>query len=126
MLLMVAGLTAVVRAQQPAQQPARLPMFVVVYERGAAWDDAKGAFQQASIPEHMQFLRTLGEPLVGAGPFRQGVAPGTADRVVGMVIVRAASQEEAQALIARDPGIVSNVMKATVRSWMTEGLRGCN
>ena len=110
--------------QAPAAAAQRPAVFVVIYERGSAWDAAKGAFEQSSIPEHMQFLRANAEKLVGAAPFQQGIALGSTDRVVGMVIVAATDQEEAQQFIAGDPAVAANVMKATVRRWLVDRVKG--
>lgn len=110
--------------QAPAPAAQRPAVFAVIYERGPAWDDAKGAFEQSSIPEHMQFLRENAEKVVGAAPFQQGIAPGSTDRIVGMVIVAATNQEEAQQIIAGDPAVAANVMKATVRRWLVDRVKG--
>jgi len=107
----------------PAAQ-ARQPAFVAIYERGSAWDDSKGVFEQAGINGHMQFLRANSDKLIGAGRFRQGTEPGSTDRMVGMVVLLAATQEEAERLIANDPAVVGNVMGATVRQWLAERVRG--
>jgi len=129
----VAGVAWQAGAQQPPPQAApaqravaqpRPLIFVALYERGPAWDDAKGAFQQTGIVEHMQFLRASAEKLMGAAPFQQGIAPGGADRTVGMVVVMAATQEEAESLIAADPAVANKLMKATVRRWLADRVRG--
>ena len=106
----------------PATQP-RQNAFVALYERGPAWDDTKGAFQQTAINEHMQFLRANLDRLIAAAPFRQGVEAGGTDRTVGMVIVLASNQEEAERLIANDPAIAQKLMVARVRQWMVERVR---
>lgn len=113
------------QTQAPASAPAppRPQVFVVIYERGSAWDDSKGAFQQTGIQDHMQFLRTNIEKLLGAAPFMQALAAGATDRTVGMVIVTAASQEEAQALVESDPAVSTKLMQATVRRWLADRVR---
>ena len=108
--------------QVPAA-PARQPAFVAVYERGSAWNDSKGVFEQAGINEHRQFLRANSDRLIGAGPFRQGIEAGAPDRTVGMVVLQAATQEEAERLIASDPAVVGNLMRVTVRHWLAERVR---
>jgi uncharacterized protein YciI len=126
---LLAILLVTIRADAQPPSPAaqagqsRSPVFVAFYERGPAWDAAKDTFHQTSIPEHMQFLRGNADTLVGAAPFQQGLAVGGSDRAVGMVIVMAASQADAEKLIAGDPAIVSKVMTATVRRWLVERLR---
>jgi hypothetical protein len=103
--------------------PARQSAFVALYERGPAWDDAKGALQQTAINEHMQYLRANIDKLIAAAPFRQGLEAGGTDRTVGMVIVLASSQEEAERLIANDPAVAQKLMVAKVRQWMVDRVR---
>ncbi len=111
------------QAHPPTAAQPRLPAFVAIYERGSAWDDSKGVFEQAGINGHMQFLRANSDKLIGAGRFRQGTEPNATDRMVGMVVLLAATQEEAERLIANDPAVVGNVMRATVRQWLAERIR---
>jgi hypothetical protein len=113
-------------AQTPAApaQAARPAVFVAIYERGAAWDAAKSAFQQANVAEHRQFLQGLGERRLGAAPFMEALPQGSRDSVVGLVILTAASKEEAEAALAPDAAITSGVMKLTVRRWMADSLKG--
>jgi uncharacterized protein YciI len=96
---------------------------VVLYERGPAWDDAKGTMQQTGVNEHIQFLRANIDNLIAAAPFRQGLEAGSTDRTVGMVVVLASSQEEAERLVANDPAIVQKLMVVKVRQWMVERVR---
>jgi hypothetical protein len=127
-LLTILLVTIRAGAQPPTPAPqagqSRSPVFVAFYERGPSWDAAKDTFQQTSIPEHMQFLRGNADKLIGAAPFQQGLAVGASDRAVGMVIVMAASQQDAETLITGDPAIASKVMTATVRRWLVERVRG--
>ena len=125
-LLAVAVVSLDALQTQSPPAPATLPRqsaFVALYERGPAWDDAKGAFQQTSINEHMQYLRANLEKLIAAAPFRQGVEAGASDRTVGMVIVLASSQEEAERLIANDPAVAQKLMVVKVRQWMVERVK---
>ena len=109
-------------AQNPATQ--RGPVFVAIYDRGPAWDDSKAALQQTGIAEHSQFLRSNSEKLIAAAPFQQALATGGSDRAVGMVIALAATQEEAEGLIATDPAIAGRLMTATVRRWLVDRVKG--
>jgi uncharacterized protein YciI len=113
----------------PAPSPAattaapRPLLFVVIYQRGPAWDDAKGTLAQAGINDHMQHLRANAAKLMAAGRFEQGSAAGATDRTVGLVVVAAASQEEAEALIAADPAITGHLMTVTVRRWLVDRIK---
>lgn len=102
-------------------QQARPVVFVAIYERGSAWDESKGVFQQASIPDHRAYLRANMDKLFGAAPF----TPTPDDRTVGMIILNVATKEEAQAFVDADPAIQQKVMKTTIRRWHVEGLKGC-
>ena len=107
----------------PAVEAPRPQVFVAIYERGPAWADGKGAFEQAGIREHMAYLRANWATLIGAAPFEQGLPAGAADRVVGMVLVLAASQQEAEALVGADPAISGKLMTATVRHWLADRVK---
>ena len=107
----------------PTVESPRPQVFVAIYERGSAWADGKSAFEQAGIQEHMAYLRANWATLIGAAPFEQGISAGAADRVVGMVLVLATNQQEAEALIAADPAISGNLMKATVRHWLADQVK---
>lgn len=113
-------------AQAPAQEaaPVQHHTFVVIYERGPAWDASKPAIEQANIQGHMQFIRANFEKMLAAGPFLEALPAGGSDRVVGMVIVRATSAEEAQALLAGDPALTTNLMQVKVRNWQVERVKG--
>lgn len=121
LLILSGAVLAGVYAQQAEQ--TRPLVFVAIYERGSAWDDSKGAFQQTGINEHRDYLRLNGEKLLAAAPFLQGIGPGASDRTVGMVMVPAATQEEAQALVGKDPAVAGNLMKVTVRRWLVERVK---
>jgi len=113
----------------PAPSPAattgasRPLAFVLIYERGPAWDDTKGTLAQVGINGHMQHLRANSTKLLAAGRFEQGSGVGGTDRTVGMVVVAAANQEEAEALVAADPAISGRLMTATVRRWLVERIK---
>jgi hypothetical protein len=129
LMVVAAALAAILGAggaayQQPAPAQQRPLVFAVTYERGAAWDAAKGGFQQTGITDHMQFLRTNGEKLLAGAPFQQGLPAGATDQTVGMILLLAATQEEAETLVASDPAVASRLMKATVRRWLVERVKG--
>lgn len=114
-------------AQSPAPAPTATPsrplVFVAIYERGPAWDDTKGAFAQTGINDHMQHLRANAGKLVAAAPFEQALAPGAKDHTIGMLLIAAASQQEAEALTAADPAIAGHLMTVTVRRWLVDRIK---
>ena len=121
--VLVAGVQAGAQPPSPAPSQERSSVFVAIYERGPKWDATKEALQQTGIADHMQFLRGNADKLVAAAPFQQGLAAGGRDRTVGMVIVLAPAQDEAEKLVAGDPAIASGLMTAAVRRWLVERVR---
>jgi uncharacterized protein YciI len=113
---------AATASPSPAAAPERL-LFVALYERGPAWTAGKGVFEQAGIEAHMQHLRANADKLLGAGRFGHATDAAATDRAVGLVIVAASSQSEAEALFAADPAVSSGLMKATVRRWEARRLK---
>ena len=79
--------------------------------------------EQAGIEAHMQHLRANADKLLGAGRFGHATDAAATDRAVGLVIVTASSQSEAEALFAADPAVSSGLMKITVRRWEARRLK---
>jgi uncharacterized protein len=74
------------------------------------------AIYEPHLPEHLAYLRTLKERgvLLLSGPF--------ADRSGGMVVVSAASLEEAEALAQADPLVARGLDRYEIRGWrITDG-----
>lgn len=103
----------------PAAPPAPpgVPLFAALYERGSAWEHGKGVFEQKGIDAHMQYLRAHAAKLLGAGRFGHATDAAATDHTVGLVIITAASQEEAEAFFSADPAVTGRVLKVTVRRW---------
>ncbi|MET0272634.1 MAG: YciI family protein [Phenylobacterium sp.] len=106
-------LAAVVLAASLASAPARAedaPLYLFLYRPGPAWQVGKPMHQQALKPHTVYIQKLLDEgKLVAGGP--------TLDVDGGMAIVRAASAEEARAMLAVDPAITGGVFVAEVRTW---------
>ena len=102
-------------AQAAAQPPEPPPLFLFLYRQGPAWEAGKPINQQKLAP-HAAYIRKLMAEgkVVAGGPWADGER-GPADG--GMAIVRAASREEAKALLAADPAITSGVFAADIRRW---------
>ena len=89
--------------------------YVIVHHRGPAWQDGVPYLEQPAIGGHIGFmqdvtdrgLRVLGGPYIDDDP----------TGIVGMAIVSAASQEEAEAIAAEDPTIASGMISPRVRPW---------
>ena len=84
-------------------------LFVFIYRPGPAWRQGVPMQRQALRP-HAEYHRQLFEQgrTFAAGGF---VPDG------GMAIVRAADADEARALFASDPAIISGVFVGTVEQW---------
>jgi uncharacterized protein len=99
-------------AQAPAEPAAAAPrqLFLFLFRPGPAW--------RAGVPMHQQDLRAHGAyhaRLVREG--RSVAAGGYVGEDGGMAIIRAASLEEAQAMLAADPAILNGVLAAELRPW---------
>lgn len=92
---------------QPA--PAPDPVFAVTFRTGPGWDPAKPPAEQLHFAEHSRNLRQLradGQILLG-GRFGE----------VGLVLLRAKSEDEARGLVERDPAIQAGTFKAEIHRW---------
>lgn len=72
------------------------------------------ALRQEVRPKHLEYARALGETLLVGGPFVDD-----RDRMIGsLLIIKAGSLAEAEAIAARDPYAVAGLFTATsVRPW---------
>ncbi|RZU02632.1 YciI family protein [Rivibacter subsaxonicus] len=105
--LLLAALAGADAAAQPASAPAPASrpddrrLFAVEIRTGPAWDAAKPPGEQAHFREHSTNLRRLreqGSLLLGAR---------YADK--GLVVLAAASEQEARAMLEQDPAIQNRV-----------------
>ena len=71
----------------------------------------------------MQFLRANSDKLIGAGRFRQGTEPGATDQPGWGRWSCWPQRRRPERLIANDPAVAGNVMRATVRQWLAERVR---
>ncbi|WP_346767164.1 YciI family protein [Enterovirga aerilata] len=87
-------------------EPARL-LFAVMRERGSGWDASSPADRQPHWEAHLAFLRELAGhgALQAAGPFDDGLDV--------MLLVWAATREEAEARLAADPWTVHGLLRTT-------------
>lgn len=90
---------------------ADAPLYLFLYKPGPAWKAGLPIERQALKPHAVYIQRLLADgKLVGGGP--------TLDVEGGMAIVRAASADEARAMLAADPAITAGVFVAEVRTWL--------
>ena len=88
------------------QTAAAKPVFAIVFRTGPAWDAGKPPAEQAFFADHSKNLRALreeGRILLG-GRFSDQ----------GLVLVQAASQEEAQGFVDRDASVKNGTFRAEV------------
>ncbi|MGQ0538952.1 MAG: YciI family protein [Gemmatimonadaceae bacterium] len=124
LLVLLAIVFAPYARQVAAQGPqARPPVFAVLYERGPAWDVAKGALEQVGIQQHLTYLRANMDKQLAAAPFQPGLAPRSPDAAVGMVLLSVASEDDAQRFVAGDPAVAAGLMNATVRRWLVDRVK---
>jgi hypothetical protein len=102
-----------------AQELLEPGVFAVIYERGADYVDGTAIAEQASIPEHMAYAKSLGESYIAGGL----LGTLTNDTVVGMVVFEADSLSQATDWVSKDPGIVAGTLSGTVRQWQTTNIK---
>lgn len=90
-------------AQTP---PAPAPLFAAVFKTGATWDASKAPGDQAFFKEHSAHLAQLRA--------RGSIVLGARYADVGLIVVAAASQTEAQRLFEGDPSIAAGTFALEV------------
>jgi len=95
----------------PAEATAARQLFLFQYSPGPAWRAGVPMRQQGLGPHaaYMQRLQDEGRLFAGGGY--------TSDDG-GMAIVTAADMDEARAILAADPAIVSGIFVAELRHWV--------
>lgn len=105
----LAATTALAQEPSPSAPAGRL--FAVVFRTGPEWDAARPPGEQRHFKDHsanIARLKSEGRLVVG-GRFGD----------MGLLLVRAATREEAQALVDRDPSVAAGVFKAEIHPWST-------
>ena len=129
LILLSVGLAAGLLSQQPSPEAAlqgppaaslKPKVFAAIYERGPAYQKGKTIFQQPAMKEHIAHHEALGERLIAAGPLK--ALPG--DKVVGIIVFEAESEEAAEQWLGKDPAVVGKVLNASVRQWGVSSIRG--
>jgi uncharacterized protein YciI len=114
--LIAAGVLAVstgLAAAAPAVAADQPPTFFVFFHTpGPAWKSDVGFFDQAGIRDHVAYMGQFlakGQLVMG-GPFL--------DDSGGMMIMRAASMDEARARAEGDPTVKAGLLKVAVKPWL--------
>ncbi|MBT9457409.1 MAG: hypothetical protein IV097_12385 [Burkholderiaceae bacterium] len=98
------GASGLAAAQAPASAPLATPalnLYAVEIKTGPGWDNAKAPQEQLHFREHsanLKRLRDAGQLVLGAR---------YADK--GLVVLQAASAEEAHAMMRQDPAIQGQI-----------------
>ncbi|MGQ0531531.1 MAG: YciI family protein [Caulobacteraceae bacterium] len=108
--LILAPACATGAAQAQTESPAAQQLFLFQYSRGPAWREGVPMREQGLGPHGAYMRQLMNEGRLFAGG-------GYASDDGGMAIVTAASIEEARAILAGDPAIVSGIFVAELRHW---------
>ncbi len=95
----------------PALAEAPVGLFVFIYRQGPAWKVGAPMREQAAMGAHGAYMKRLFETgrSFAAGP--------TTDTPGGIVIIRAASLEEAAAMMSQDPAVTSGMFTGELHAW---------
>lgn len=85
-------------------------LVVVRHRPGSRWDDTLGYRDQPGIEQHVSYWSTVN---AAGAVFMGGPFP---DNSGGMMIL-AVSEAEADPLVAQDPAVVTDLLRAEVRLW---------
>jgi uncharacterized protein YciI len=96
------------------------PYFLGLLRKGSRWNETEGHEAAELLPQHLAFLREQIEQgrYVVAGPVTDETD------IVGMIIVKAASLEDALALTSQDPGVLSGRMGVELHPMLLPALDG--
>lgn len=104
-VLAAAAAASVAQADAPASVPAAAPkpLFAVEFRTGTAWNAALPPAQQPFMREHSANLKRLRDE----GRIRIGARYGE----VGLIVVEAASIDEARAWVEADPAVKAGTFR---------------
>jgi uncharacterized protein len=109
-VLAVGAMLALTATGGASAQSPREDLYVIVYRKGPGWRAGR-PMQQQDLAAHARYMRELTErgTVLAAGPLV------TAEG--GMVVLKAASQAEAEALMGADPAVASRIFLGEVSAW---------
>lgn len=102
---------AAVIATSAMAQTTPASLFVFIYRQGPSWKADTPMREQPSMGAHGAYMKRLFDEgrSFAAGPLT--------DTLGGIVIIRAASLDEAKSLLAQDPGVASGMFVAEAHAW---------
>ncbi|MGI8770945.1 MAG: YciI family protein [Acidobacteriaceae bacterium] len=94
------------------------PYFLGLLRKGSRWNETDGREAVELLPQHLAYLREQIEKgrYVVAGPVTDE------SDFVGMMIVKAASLEDALALANQDPGVLAGRMRVEIHPMLLPAL----
>jgi uncharacterized protein YciI len=101
--------------------PKRLqPYFLGLLRKGSRWNETDGRDAMELLPQHLAFLRREIERgrYVVAGPVTDG------GDIVGMMILNAASADEAHQVANQDPGVKAGRLRLEILPVLLPALDG--
>jgi len=121
----ILALAAAPAMAQPAKPPATIPtIYVIHYKTGPAWLVGKPLRDQPMGP-HGDYMRKLFAEgrMLAAGPTvnTDGGVP-LVDG--GVILLRAASLDEAKAVMAADPAVTAGLFVGEIRTWRVAFSKG--
>ncbi len=85
--------------------------YLVQYRAGANFSQTLGYEKQPGLKSHHAYIRKLH---VNDQVVMGGAVSGD---LVGVLLIKTSSRDEAEALIRTDPGVISNILVADVLAW---------
>jgi len=85
--------------------------YVLFHTPGPTWKDGIDFRQQPGVVDHVNYMASFmaTDKLAIGGPFL--------DNTGGMMVLRADSQEEAEAIANADPSVLAGLLKVSVKPW---------
>ena len=85
--------------------------YAVEHKPGPSWEQGTPFFKQPGLEKHIGYMKGFYDKglIVMGGPFLDGSG--------GMMIMRAASLEEATKLANEDPAVKAGLLRVEVRAW---------
>jgi uncharacterized protein YciI len=95
-----------------------MSLYVLIHRPGPGWQAGVDFTEQDGIMDHIRFMRRMDDErrMLLGGPFDDEWV-GNETTPVGMAIIQAGSDEEAQAMADSDASVQSGLLSVTVRAW---------
>ncbi len=100
-----------------AQAESQPNYFLLTYAKGSNWNESISYNDQPGLKKHHAYLQGLhiNDQLVMGGPVAD--VEGVESDLVGVMLLRTASLEEAHSLVDQDPGVQARLVYPTLIPW---------